>query len=356
MAKTDEITAILEGTNPPASNQHQNWLNRNLDTSASFMGVPIAGGVCRAMQPALRSAEGALRQIGTAATLGIRSISGFQGGGFHGYHSWGLAVDINYTTNPYIMNEHGEGVLDRQLGPVFNRICHLMIVDDPQHPDKDSIVPRLGELRRTRRLQEAYDAIRVESDAMKSYFTLMQDGNALKNYLNTPAGYKGYVAAFGAEGADPAAVLTPRTPTPPTQTLIPNALAVQHQMEADWTVLTSREIPAVQDPPSNAIACYPDLLFQSAAPIPRGDRPFDGPGGQSLLKGRSPLAGYLDLSPELVRALVTANLRWGATDFGAESGDIMHFDCGNQSGLNFPTGRTVGDLQRAIGVWNRAHP
>ena len=350
MGKTDEITALLEGSNPASPTQHQSWLNRNLDTSASFMGIPITGGVCRAMLPSLRSAEGALRKIGTAATLGVRSVSGFQGNGFHGYHSWGLAVDINYTTNPYIMNENGEGVLDRQLGPVFNRICHLMIVNDPNHPDSDSIIPRLGELRRNRQLQQAYDSIHAESDAMQRYFNLMKDGNALQTYLNTPIGYQGYLAAFGPDGFNPAGVSVA-----PTQTLLPDALGVQHQMEADWTALTSRSIPPVTAPPSNATACYPDLLFQSAKPIPKGDRPFDGPGGKSLLEGRSPLAGYLDLSFELVRALVNASLRWGATDFGTESGDIMHFDCGNQGSLGLPSGHTVGDLRTAIGVWNRAH-
>jgi hypothetical protein len=351
MGKTDEITAILEGAATPAANQHQSWLNSNLSTSATFMGIPITGGICRAMMPALASAEVALQRIGTAATLGVRSLSGFQGNGFHGYHSWGLAVDINYTTNPYIMNESGEGVLDRQLGPVFNRICRLMIVNDPKHPDSSSIIPRLGELRRTRQLAQVYDAIRAESDAMQRYFTLMLDGAALQQYLNTPAGYQGYQAAFGPEGANPAGVSVA-----PTQSRSPNALAVQHQMEGDWTVLTTRPIPQVQAPPSKAISCKSDLMFQSAPRIPKGDRPFDGPGGKSLLRDRSPLAGYLDLSQELVRALVAAHLRWGATDFGAESGDIMHFDCGNLTGLGFPSGHTVGDLARAIAEWNRAHP
>jgi hypothetical protein len=351
MAKTDEITAILEGVATAAANQHQSWLSRNLNASASFMTIPITGGICRAMMPALAVAETALRRIGTAATLGIRSLSGFQGDGFHGYHSWGLAVDINYTTNPYIMNENGEGVLDRQLGPVFNRICRLMIVNDPNHPESVSIVPRLGELRRTRQLAQAYAAIRAESDAMQRYFALMLDGAALQRYLNTPAGYQGYLAAFGPGGASAAG-----RSVVPNQSTPPDALAVQHQMQGDWTVLTSRDIPQTQLPPSNATACYPDLMFQSAPRIPKGDRPFDGPGGQSLLQGRSPLTGYLDLSEELVRALVGAHLRWGATDFGPESGDIMHFDCGNLGGLGFPSGHTVGELTRAIAEWYRTHP
>jgi hypothetical protein len=34
----------------------------------------------------------------------------------------------------------------------------------------------------------------------------------------------------------------------------------------------------------------------------------------------------MNLHKELVLALVDAGLSWGAIDFGAESGDIMHFD------------------------------
>jgi|ERR1022692_336285 hypothetical protein len=358
MAKTDEITAILEGVDPPAANQHQNWLNRNLDVLAKFMGVPITGGVCRAMQPALRAAETNLLRLGTAATLGIRTVSGFQGNGFHGFHSWGLAIDINYVTNPYIMNESGEDVLDKQLRPVFDRICQLMVVNDPRHPEKSSIVPRLGQLRRNHQLQQAYDAIRAESEAMQRYFTLMQDGDALKQYLNSPNGYQGYKAAFGPDGVNPEPICkAPGQWTPVQLVTNSDALAVQHRMEADWTVLTSRFVPQVVPPNSKAVVCkQDDVIFERAPPLPTGDRPFDGPRGVGLLNGRSPLAGYLDMSAELVSALVNANLRWGATDFGAYSGDIMHFDCGNLGALTFPTGHTVADLKQAMSAWNRAHP
>jgi len=44
---------------------------------------------------------------------------------------------------------------------------------------------------------------------------------------------------------------------------------------------------------------------------------------------RNPLQGFLNLREELVVAMTdVGGLRWGASDFGAESGDIQHFDLG----------------------------
>ncbi|HWB83645.1 MAG TPA: hypothetical protein VG675_05870 [Bryobacteraceae bacterium] len=346
----DEITASLEGASTPAPNQHQLWLNQNLDTSARFMGLPISGGICTAILPNLRAAEAALQRIGTAASLGIRTVSAFQGNGFHGYHSWGVALDINYTTNPYIMNEHGEAVLDQQLRPVFERICQFMIINDPNHPDAGSVIPRLGSIRQSRTVQQIYLAIQAESNAMKRYFTLMRDGGALQQYLNSPDGRQGYLRVYGPDGANPSGMSLPTN-----QSRVPDARSVQLQMESDWTVLTTRPIPQVIPPPSTSNYTHANTNFQAALPIPKGDRPFDASGG-GVLSGRSPLNGYLDLSQELVQAMIHAQFRWGAIGFGPESGDIMHFDAGDLPTLTFKTGKTVGALKRAIDAWFAAHP
>jgi hypothetical protein len=351
MAKTDEITAILVGATAPAPNQHQLWLDSNL-VAATFMGLPILGGVCSALLPRLRIAEAALLAIGTAQSLGVRSASGYQGGGFHGLHSWGLALDINYVTNPYVMHEAGERALDNQLRQVFQRICHFLIVNNPDHPDSDSIIPQLGRLPHSRTLQQNYLAMRAESDAMIRYFALMEDGAALQQYLNGPIGYQGYLRAFGPDGASLATVSTA-----PNQSQLPNVPAVQRQMREDWTALTSRPIPGSATLPHAACECEDSELRYQPAPPVHGDRPFDGPGGRRLLEGRTPLAGYFDLSLEVVRALVSPHvgLRWGATDFGPESGDIMHFDAGNLTSLTFASGGAVGDLNHAMSEWNAAH-
>ena len=87
-------------------------------------------------------------------------------------------------------------------------------------------------------------------------------------------------------------------------------------------------------------------------PVPPSmDRPFDGPAskGSPLLEGRSPLNGYLDLSWNLINALVSKRFVWGAVGFGGASGDIMHFDARNLTQLSFAGGKsTVGDLNRAM--------
>jgi hypothetical protein len=53
----------------------------------------------------------------------------------------------------------------------------------------------------------------------------------------------------------------------------------------------------------------------------RQDRPFTS---------GSPEKGFLHLQKELVLALTGAGLRWGAVDMNKRSGDVMHFDMGDQ--------------------------
>ena len=52
-------------------------------------------------------------------------------------------------------------------------------------------------------------------------------------------------------------------------------------------------------------------------------RPF---APRSTNKG-DPATGFLNLDRDFVLALTDAGLAWGAIDFGAESGEVMHFDC-----------------------------
>jgi len=340
MSKIDDITANFTGASSSAG-AHQRWVSANIETntSAKFMSRPISGGICKALLPTLRAVETVLTTLGDADTLGIRTVSGYQGPpDFHGYHSWGLAIDINYVTNPYIMNESGERTLDAQLAPVFNRIARFMIEADLlTHRSQDSIIPQLG-MRWTRN-REVYRALQVESQAMKDYFALMQNGAALQQYLESRDGRAAYQRAF-ASGKTPGAPSTP------------DANFVQAQMRKDWMVLTSRNpVPRMVPPPTSSAIPHPVVVAQMAAPVPPSmDRPFDGPAslGSPLLPGRSPLNGYLDLSWNLIDGLVKNSFVWGAVGFGSESGDIMHFDARNLTSLTFAGGKTVGDLNRFI--------
>ena len=256
---------------------------------------PISGGVCSAISGVLRDVETALNNLGDWQTLGIRSVSGYQGPpDFHAYHSWGLAIDINYVTNPYIMHEEGEVALDAQLAPVFNRIARFMIEADLlEHRMQDSIIPRLG-IGATR-VREVYRALQLESQAMKDYFALMQDGPALREYLESRDGKAAYQRAF----ASGKTVGAPATP---------DATFVQWQMQQNWKALTSRNpLPRIVPAPPSTAVLHPTVL-SSVPPVPPSmDRPFDGPAskGSPLLEGRSPLNGDLDLSWNLINALVS---------------------------------------------------
>jgi hypothetical protein len=328
----DEITARLSGRSSSAG-AHASWVKQNI-VPAWFMGLPVAGGVCRAILGTLSSIEPALTKLGNAASLGIQSVTGFENpqanGDPNGYHSWGLAVDINYVRNPYIMHESGEGALDAQLGPVFHRIARFMLVHD-------SVIPNLSKAATNAR--QAYDALKAENSAMLNYFALMQDGVALAAKLDTIEGLLGYKAAF-------ASGMTPGAPD------MPDPAFVQRQMQQDWTVLTSRNpLPRIVAAPSSGLVPHP-TVFSAAPPVSGSmDRPFDGPAskGSPLLAGRSPLNGYLNLSWDVVNEFVSRGWVWGAIGFGTQSGDIMHFDTRGLGSLPFVGGGTIGALRSLYG-------
>ncbi len=329
----DEITARLSRLSSSAG-AHAKWVAGNI-VPANFMGIAIKGGVSSAILQPLNAVETALAAVGTASSLGIQSVSGFENpkpnGDPNGYHTWGLAVDVNYVTNPYIMHEGGEAALDIQLRPVFNRIARLMLAHD-------SVIPDLG--RGATNAKQVYAALKAENLAMLDYFALMQDGPALVQKLNTVEGLLGYKAAF-ASG---------KTPGAPD---MPDAAFVQRQMQQDWTVLTSRNpVPKIVAAPASSLVPHP-TVFSSAPPVPAAmDRPFDGPAskGSPLLAGRSPLFGYMNLSWDLVNAFVTRGWVWGAIGFGVQSGDIMHFDARAMAALRFKDQATVGSLRLLVGV------
>jgi len=209
---------------------------------------------------------------GAAPTLGVEMIVAFRKGSQA--HSQGRAVDINYYANPYIMHEQGEAAQDERLAVVYHRIARMLL-------GRDSVIPTgitegAPEPSRTLRL---YHALRDESRAMIAYFRLMQDREALARFL--------------------AAHNPPQTSS---------VEAVQRQMAQDYVTLSGRSGPAV-----------PGLDYPSPEPA-AGDPPF---AGDPVYRG--PEMGFLNLSEELVRALTDAGLRWGGTDMGANSGDLMHF-------------------------------
>jgi len=210
--------------------------------------------------------------LGAEPPLGVEMIVAYRKGSRA--HSRGLAVDINYFGNPYIMHERGEEKLDERLGTVYQRVSRMMLRRDSVIPVE--ITEGTPERERTLRL---YRALRDESRAMVAYFRLMQDRDALARYL---------------------ASQKPR--------VTENPVDLQRQMAQDYVTLSGRSgplAPGLEYPPPNSMG---------------GDPPF---AGDPVYRG--PELGFLHLSEDLVRALTDAGLRWGGTDMGDSSGDLMHF-------------------------------
>lgn len=310
----DEVSSrVGAGLGLNASAPHKDYISRFV-VQATFLGLPISGGVHKEMLPRLREVEKRLGfKSGSpgADQHGVGTISGYQSPGFRSLHSWGLAVDINYATNPYIMHEAGEEKLDKQLGPVYHRIARLML-------RRDSVIPK--GITGSGGPKGFYSQLVEESDAMQKYFKLMQDLPALEKFVQTTDGAAGLKLAFSASST--------------------SAADVQRQMMNDWSLLTTSKGPAIPAGP-NATEVCPSAGACTQKPYPKatsasGDRPFAGAKNAAPPAGRSPVNGFIDLRPELVTALTDANLlggpglRWGATDFGGQSGDVMHFDMGNQ--------------------------
>jgi hypothetical protein len=238
-------------------------------TDGVLFGHPVRG-----LHPEFLRRLQLVQSSGSESTLGVEMIVGYRKGSRA--HSHGLAVDINYYANPYIMHEQGELEQDERLAPIYQRVARMML-------DRDSVIPTEiteGAPEPTRTLH-LYRALRDESRAMIAYFRLMQDREALSRFLTT----QGLRQTSDAE-------------------------TVQQQMAQDYVTLSGRAGPAVPG------LEYP---YPSAEPM-SGDAPFAGDPAY-----RGPELGFLNLSEELVQALTDAGLRWGGTDMGTSSGDLMHF-------------------------------
>lgn len=228
----------------------------------------------------------------TASEWGLSNIGGCQPRR-RGWHPWGLAVDIDYIRNPYVMHESGETAMDALVAPVYQRIARFML-------KRDSVVPKgitesvKGESKKDR-VSRLYDRLREESDAMKQYFKAMQDPALLQKELNK---HDLFDTTFFAKVWG----VTDQTPSLDW---------IQEIMMRDYVVLSGQTGPAI------AGKTYPDpkTIFKGIS----GDAPF---------VSRKPENGFLAIRKEIVTALTNAGLRWGAIDFGGASGDVMHFDDG----------------------------
>ncbi len=193
-------------------------------------------------------------------------------------HGWGMAIDFDVIRNPYVLHESGEQALDVELLKSYDRIAQFMLGRNSS--DLRKLTGGRAAFGGT--ISAAYDALRQESDAMKRYFSMMNDDAALGAFLS------GEWAAMHA-GQQP-----------------PEIAAVKAAMRSDYEALGGATATGAKRPVSTG-----------------GDRPFapSSSGGQG-----DPATGFLNLEKDLVEAMTDAGFAWGAVDIRGEPGDVQHFD------------------------------
>jgi hypothetical protein len=257
-------------------------------------------------------AQAGLTMLETQADWEIDSIS--CGGG--GNHARGCAVDINYHSCPYVIGEALEGDLDRRahggfdsLAAVYDRIARVML------SRASSAIPQLRSgTNKTRATDTSaaaavtYERLRGEHEAMRQYFDHLGRPDAeLQALLDE---FRMFEPAPG--GFYPTLV---------------DAASLRHQMAMDYLALGGSkaslralagslvDVTTLPNPPTV------DRAPDASGVVRASDRPFAG--GDAT---RRPERGFLNVRREIVLGLTAAGMRWGASEMGAESGDIMHFD------------------------------
>jgi len=287
-----------------------------------FLGFQVGGGVEQRMADRLASVEAELRRIhaeqGAVEDFvtwgGIRQQHGGHRAG--GYHAAGIAIDINYDTNPYIATRTGStyggeaGFLDAEARraravAVYDRAVAFTLSEQ----DRADVSIRVNDT-----IEVTYDRFRLASDCLAFYLShvftwgdrIWVRRTPIGNAHELPDGH----AAFGAIGDDELWAQA-------------NAIELLEETMGDaewlgshpgwaWTPETQywqiiRDYEAVRTPMLKGSASQPVIR-----------------------ETRNPANGFMDLRRELVIALVSVGgMSWGASDFGSRaSGDMMHFDLG----------------------------
>ncbi|MFF1818482.1 hypothetical protein ACFVWG_14370 [Kribbella sp. NPDC058245] len=237
-----------------------------------------------------------------ASDWGITHIGGLQAGA-HGLHTYGLAIDVNSATMPYLMNERGEKALDRKLAPIYHRISWLML-------GRASIVPGGP---------PSYDGQKEEALAMHDYFALAKDPAALQARLRDSAP----VAIGGVFG-------TPPPPVAEREGRLRQLIAEDHaqltapeEANPDWKPNPKSKTPVDKQKPNM----------------------MDAPFGPNEKHG-DPADRTFTIRKEIVEAIRASDpaMKWGGTDLGGDNGDLMHFEL--NSGL-------VTDEKTGVSSWKK---
>jgi hypothetical protein len=196
-----------------------------------------------------------------------------------GMHGWGMAIDFDVEKNPYVLNENSEGQLNNELIGSYDNIAKLIL----GKAQSDLRKLKNGRLAfGTGSIGDVYDVLREESDAMKRYFSLMNDNVALQDFIELE---------WTVKHPDQAP---------------PDFAKTKTQMKDDYEVLGGKTDAGMERPTGG-----------------KEDRPF----APTSFGGKGdPATGFLNLGKEFVVAMTNAGFAWGAIDILGEPGDIQHFD------------------------------
>jgi hypothetical protein len=257
-----------------------NWFDDMQDSVTDlFLGRalawgPASRGAHKELFDQLKKVEPQLQSLGVKVAREHRAAH--DAGGMSP-HSWGLAIDIDYEDNPYILGDMTAGRLaNSNTGRALQNA--LLLMKGQSGVVNASWLSGLS----VKTTTEIYATLKDLDDALVDYLAL--DGN--------PAGISAQLQRLTA--------------------LAQATGALQGQSPGD---AASRWLSEIRNDKKN--------LTGTVGVVPTNFRMG------SALTGlpRDPTKGFLTLSKELVLTLRDkACLAWGAVDFGPWSGDFQHFD------------------------------
>ncbi|HEY3744432.1 MAG TPA: M15 family metallopeptidase [Bryobacteraceae bacterium] len=260
-----------------------NWFNHMVQPS--FLGETFTNGIHLILARKLRTAEryllslskyAGLTPVKLRAALGIREQhKGARPSNTDGsMHNYGLAVDINYATNPRVVGNPARTTGQTAVREVMNRATSLIsgVTSTFNSAFLDGLASNT-----TLTTRQIHQVLSQRNSELMAYLALGQNDGLLMNAL-----------AAAQTRAKPAGLFLNG------ESLKDAAIRWRRQIRTDLATLSNEKSTFWMDDSS-----------------------------------RDPLRGFLDLNVDLVFALRDkACLAWGATDFGpGASGDMMHFDC-----------------------------
>lgn len=301
--------------------------------AATFLGFQIEGGVEEEMKRRLEAVEEELKGIGQATGLNQRP-KGFHSGGYHGH---GIAIDLNYDTNPYIATRTGRtfGGESGFIGGSEGRARAVEVYDRAVaftfwETDTADVSIRVYDS-----IEETYDRFQTASDCLAYYLSHAFRWGDDSIWINrAPISHAHELA-----DDDPAfAAISDkddgeRWPYQEAIEMLTETMESLGSSDNTRRRAITRQQPTWRNAHPNWPWSTPEQQYWQIVrdyEVVRAPM-LQGSASAPITRTRNPANGFLDLPRDLVVSMVkTGRMWWGASDFGAgASGDMMHFDFGD---------------------------